>query len=95
MFGARTQTEFEITQALAKGELPEGQAKKLIPAGKGANPALPFVACHDSAKNIMVKWTQELIENERAGVHPASLSLHEFKSCTPLLPLKTHVLTGQ
>ena len=74
LLGTRTQTNLQVTQTLAKSQLPKRHARKLVPAGKLPQATLPVVAADNASERIMGDVFHELGENNLAGVHPRSLT---------------------
>jgi hypothetical protein len=69
LFGQGTQTGFAVAQALAKGELCEGHAEELVPAGEGARPVVAAVPLHTAGEDRMRNEAHELREDGASLVH--------------------------
>jgi hypothetical protein len=67
----RAQTGFDIAQAFAPGELREGQAKKLIPAGETLHFVIAPVTFHAATEFRPGKKIHHLSKNRSATVHAA------------------------
>jgi len=65
----------DVAQAFAIGELSEGHAEELIPAGKGFDFVVALVAFDALAEFVGGEKLQELRENGFVGVHEPSPSL--------------------
>ena len=65
------QTGFNVSQTLAIGELGEGHAQELIPAGEAPQPVIAAVARDASAKLSIGKESDQLREHDAAKVHPS------------------------
>ena len=61
-----------IQAAFAKGELGEGQAEKLVPAGEAPQPTVPAVPPHAGVEVVPGKEVHELREDELTRVHASS-----------------------
>ena len=64
-----TQTDFDVAQAVAAGELREGHAEKLIEAGKFPESALARVAPNARIEFVLGQEVEELGKNGSASVH--------------------------
>jgi hypothetical protein len=64
-----SQASLDISQALAIGELGEGHAQKLIPAGEAAQPVIAAVARDTPAELPIRKEGDQLREHRAAKVH--------------------------
>jgi hypothetical protein len=62
----------DISKALPKGELSEGHAKELVPAGETFDFVAPFVPCNAFAELVLRQEVHQLRENGVAGVHVSS-----------------------
>jgi hypothetical protein len=71
---ARAQTGFHIAETFPEGELAEGHAKKLAPAGEGFYFVIPVIASHATVKLLRVDQVSELGENKFSSIHPGSLA---------------------
>ena len=67
--GARAQTDFDVTQALAIGQLRKGEAEKLIPAGKALHFVVAAMTDHDPVKSLRMNPVHELGENHFGQRH--------------------------
>jgi len=70
-----TEAGLDIAEAFAIGELGEGHAEELIPAGEGLDFVVTLVAFDALAEFVDGKKIQELRENGFAKVHKPSPSL--------------------
>ena len=69
-----TQAYFNITETFSKGELTKSHAKKLIPAAKGFDLIVTFVAPDAAGKLLGMDEVRELGENRFSGIHPENLA---------------------
>lgn len=67
--GDRSQTGFDISQAFTIGQLGEGHAEILIPAGESLGVFVPIVPLNTSAKVVYGKKIHELCKYGFSGIH--------------------------
>jgi hypothetical protein len=65
----RTQTSFDVAQALPVGQLGESHAQKLVPAGETLKFVVAIVALHAETKILRGKKVHQLREDRFAGIH--------------------------
>ena len=63
------QADYNVSQALAIGELPKTHAKKLIPAGEIPNFVIPAVSAYTLVELIFGNQREQLSEYEPALKH--------------------------
>ena len=63
------QADLDVAQALAVGELGEGQAEELVQAGKGLDVAVAVIALDTAAKGFHGQVVHDLREDKLAGRH--------------------------
>jgi hypothetical protein len=64
-----TKAGFDVAQALAKGQLRKGHAKKLVQTRKRFYFALALIPGHTAPKRRERKMLRQLCENQRALIH--------------------------
>ncbi len=70
----RAQTGLDIPQALPAGQLGEGHAQVLVPAGEVLDLVVAVVALDAGAKRVGRQEVHKLREDRPSGVHPPSPS---------------------
>jgi hypothetical protein len=84
LIGARGQTVFDVAQALAKGQLREGHAQKLIPAREGFELVMAPITLHTPAELLRMDPFDDLRKNRFSREHasrirdPAPSRSHPF-----------------
>lgn len=71
----RTETGFDIAQALAIGQLHEGHAEKLVQTGEPPNSAVALISANTKVEFVPVQKIEHLSKNDSSGVHVAVLSV--------------------
>ena len=96
--GARTQANFDVSQALPVGQLGEGQTEKLIPAGEAMRFVVTTVSLNDPAKCLRVNPLHELGKYHFRRLHPARIkephscrshTFHHFIQCLPITCIRS------
>lgn len=72
--GLGSQTRFDISEALAIGELRKGQSEKLIPARKALDFVIALIALHAAAKFVSGNKLHQLSKDCFSGIHPSTPS---------------------
>lgn len=72
---ARTQAGFDVAQTFAAGELREGQAEKLIPAGEAADFVVTTVTGDTALKLLGMNPVEQLGQDEFVGVHGRKIAV--------------------
>jgi len=89
----RAQTNFDVAQALAIGQLRKGQAEKLIPAGEPMRFVIALMSLHDPAERLRMNPVHELGKNHFRRLHPARITgprssrSHPFSFLLPFKPI--------
>src|SRR5262249_5668301 len=73
--GNRAQTGFDVTQALAIGELREEHRQELVPASEAANPVVAAVPPHQAPEGMTRQVIEKLREDRASLVHEQSPGL--------------------
>jgi hypothetical protein len=71
--GLRSQTRFDVAQALAKGELRKGHAQVVLQAAERLDLEMTTVACDTSPERSQRQMRHELREHELAQIHRSSV----------------------
>jgi hypothetical protein len=64
-----SQTGFDISQAFTIGQLSEGHAEVLVPAGESLDVFVPIVSLNTSSEVVYGKKIHELCKDDSSGIH--------------------------
>jgi hypothetical protein len=90
LVSTRAQTDFDVGQTLAIGDLSERHGKKLVPTREVTGPIVAIVAFNTAAKLFGMNPIQDFTENRLFGAHGASLASRLLRKMTKPSPNRSH-----